>query len=181
MMSKQSCVVSVVFMLLSGFVWLSITEAEQGTVASAEVANSIGPALINAYTYVPVQPNPPNHLWLDEGNGRVQFLMFDKAVSDPSAKLLFVGQGVKGRFCVESQPDGGRTGFNHFHRTNTPSTGDTSMHGAKGEEGYWLKHVAVAEFDDEPKGEHAGHGGKTHYKPGQVEHTPQPTTPKCKK
>ena len=40
------------------------------------------------------------------------------------------------------------------------------MHGAKGEEGYWLKHVAVAEFDDEPKGEHAGHGGNTHYKPG---------------
>ena len=55
------------------------------------------------------------------------------------------------------------------------------MHGAKGEEGYWLKHVAVAEFDDEPKGEHAGHGGKTHYKPGQVENTPQPTTPKCNK
>ena len=54
------------------------------------------------------------------------------------------------------------------------------MHGAKGEEGYWLKHVAVAEFDDEHKGEHAGHGGKTHYKPGQVEDTPQPTTPKCK-
>ena len=37
----------------------------------------------------------------------------------------------------------------------------------------------VAEFDDEPKGEHAGHG-KTHYKPGQVENNPQPTTPKCK-
>jgi hypothetical protein len=120
-------------------------------------------------------------VWLDEGNGRVQFLMFDKALSDPSAKLLFVGQGIKGTFCIESQPDGGKTGFNHFHRTNTPATGDTSMHGAKGEEGYWLKHVAVAEFDDEPKGEHASHGGKTHYKPGQVENTPQPTTPKCKK
>ena len=55
------------------------------------------------------------------------------------------------------------------------------MHGAKGEEGYWLKHVAVAEFDAEHKGEHAGHGGgKTHYKPGDVEDLPQPTTPKCK-
>ena len=101
-------------------------------------------------------------------------MMFDKPVSDPTAKLLFVGQGIKGRFCVESQPDGGKTGFNHFHRTHTPSSGDMSMHGAKGEEGYWLKHVAVAEFDDEPKGEHAGHGGKTHYKPGQVEQRPSP-------
>ena len=180
-MSKQCCLVSVLFTTLVLFACLSISEAEQGTAASPEVANSIGPSLLNAYTYVPVKPNPPNHLWLDEGNGRVQFLMFDKAVSDPSAKLLFVGQGVKGTFCVESQPDGGKTGFNHFHRTNTPASGDTSMHGAKGEEGYWLKHVAVAEFDDEPKGEHAGHGGKTQYKPGQVENTPQPTTPKCQK
>jgi hypothetical protein len=97
----------------------------------------------------------------------------------PMIRLRF-GQGIKGRCCAESQPDHGKTGFTHFHRTTTPATGDTSMHGAKGEEGYWLKHVAVAEFDMEYKGEHAGHGGgKTHYKPGEVEDSPQPTTPKC--
>jgi hypothetical protein len=180
-MSKKSCLVSVLLLCLSGFAWLSASEAQDGTAASPEVASNIGHAILKAYTFVPVHPNPPNHVWLDEGNGRVQFLMFDKAVSDPSAKLLFVGQGIKGTFCVESQPDGGKSGFNHFHRTNTPATGYTSMHGAQGEEGYWLKHVAVSEFDDEPKGEHAGHGGKTHYKPGQVENTPQPTTPKCKR
>ena len=180
-MCKKISVLTALLIGLTGIAWFSAVRAEEGTASSAEVANSIGPALLKAYSFVPVNPNPPNHVWLDEGNGRVQFLMFDKAVSDPSAKLLFVGQGVKGTFCVESQPDGGKTGFNHFHRTNTPSTGDTSMHGAKGEEGYWLKHVAVAEFDDEPKGEHAGHGGKTHYKPGQVESAAQPTTPKCKK
>jgi hypothetical protein len=106
-------------------------------------------------------------------------MMFDKSVSDPTAKLLFVGQGIKGRFCAESQPDGGKSGFNHFHRINTPATGDTSMHGAKGEEGYWMKHVAVGDFDMEPQGEHAGHGGKTHFKPGEVENLPQPPTPKC--
>jgi hypothetical protein len=174
----------VMIVLLAGFLasaWLSISYAEEGTAPSPEVANSIGPALIKVYTFVPVHPNPPNHLWLDEGNGRVQFMMFDKPVSDPTAALQWVGQGVKGRFCAESQPDGGKTGFKHFHRTNTPATGDTSMHGAKGEEGYWLKHVAVAEFDVTPHGEHAGHGGKTHYKPGEVEDLPQPTTPKCKK
>ena len=56
---------------------------------------------------------------MDEGNERVQFMMFDKPVSDPTAVLLSVGQGIKGRFCAESQPDGGETGFNHFHRINT--------------------------------------------------------------
>jgi hypothetical protein len=180
-MATKICVAILALIGLLGVAWFSTSHAGEETAASPEVASSIGSAILKAYTFVPVQPNPPNHVWLDEGNGRVQFLMFDKAVSDPSAKLLFVGQGVKGTFCIESQPDRGKTGFNHFHRTNTPATGDTSMHGAKGEEGYWLKHVAVAEFDDEPKGEHAGHGGKTHYKPGQVENTPQPTTPKCKK
>jgi hypothetical protein len=115
----------------------------------------IGPALAKTYTYCQCSLTRPT-ICGDEGNGRVQFMMFDKPVSDPTAKLLFVGQGVKGRFCVESQPDDGKTGFNHFHRVNTPATGDTSMHGAKGEEGYWMKHVAVAEFDMEPDGEHGG-------------------------
>jgi hypothetical protein len=179
-MHAKIWITSVMLVGLLGNVWFNSSYAGEGTAPSPEVANTIGSVLIKAYTFEPIRPNPPNHLWLDEGNGRVQFMMFDKPVSDPTAKLLFVGQGIKGQFCVESQPDGGKTGFNHFHRTNTPASGDTSMHGAKGEAGYWLKHVAVAEFDDEHKGEHAGHGGgKTHYKPGEVENTPQPTTPKC--
>ncbi|HEX7766329.1 MAG TPA: hypothetical protein VF443_06410 [Nitrospira sp.] len=174
-------VMNVMLMGLLGSVWFSSSYAGEGTDPSPEVAKSIGSVLLKAYTFEPVHPNPPNHLWLDEGHGRVQFLMFDKPVSDPTAVLQWVGQGIKGRFCVESQPDRGKTGFSHFHRTNTPTTGDTSMHGAKGEEGYWLKHVAVAELDLEQKGEHTGHGGgKTHYKPGEVEDMPQPKTPKCK-
>lgn len=161
-------------------IWAGSGWAGETSGLSPEAAKNIGPVIAQAYTFEPVHPNPPNHLWLDEGNGRVQFMMFDKPVSDPTAKLLFVGQGIKGQFCIESQPEGGKTGFTHFHRTNTPASGDTSMHGAQGEPGYWLKHVAVAEFDDEPQGEHARHGGgKTHYKPGEVENTPQPTTPTC--
>jgi len=163
-----------------GGLLFSSSYALEGTAPSPEAARNIGSVLLKSYTFEPVHPNPPNHVWLDEGDGRVQFMMFDKPVSDPAAQLQWVGQGVKGRFCAESQPDQGKTGFTHFHRTNTPATGDTSMHGAKGEEGYWLKHVAVAEFDMEYKGEHAGHGeGKKHYKPGETENSPQPTTPKC--
>ncbi len=179
-MSSKIVIISIVLIGLLASISFNTSNAGEGTVASPEAANNIGAILIKAYTYEPVHPNPPNHLWLDEGNGRVQFMMFDKPVSDPTAVLQWVGQGIKGRFCTDSQPDHGRTGFTHFHRTNTPATGDTSMHGAKGEEGYWLKHVAVAEFDVAPHGEHAAHGGKTHYKPGEVEALPQPTTPKCK-
>ena len=178
-MHTKIWITSVILVGLLGNVWFSSSYAGEGTAPSPEAAKNIGPVLVKAYTFEAVHPNPPDHLWLDEGNGRVQFMMFDKPVSDPTAQLLFVGQGIKGRFCAESQPDRGKTGFNHFHRINTPATGDTSMHGAKGEEGYWLKHVAVREFDFEPKGEHAGHGGNLHYKPGTVQDVPQPPTPKC--
>jgi hypothetical protein len=121
--------------------------------------------------------------WFKDPRSRVALFgdLATETLSHVSSHHLFKGAVFKsGTFCLESQPDGRKSGYNHFHRTNTPATGDTSMHGAKGEEGYWLKHVAVAEFDDEPKGEHAGHGEKTHYKPGQIENMPQPTTPKCK-
>ncbi|HET9605456.1 MAG TPA: hypothetical protein VFO87_00285, partial [Nitrospira sp.] len=131
-MSKTSSFVNVVLSGLLGLAWFSTVHAGEGTTASPEAANNIGTVLVKAYTFEPVHPNPPNHLWLDEGNGRVQFMMFDKSLNDPTAKLLFVGQGINGRFCVESQPDGGKTGFTHFHRTHTPSSGDMSMHGAKG-------------------------------------------------
>lgn len=47
---------------------------------------------------------------------------------------------------------------------------DASMSGPKGEEGYWLKHVAVGEFEME----------KIHFKLGTVLDMPQPPTPKCK-
>ncbi len=159
--------------------WASRGLAKETTAPAPEAAKSMGTALLNAYRFEAVHPNLPDHVWLDEGNGRVQFFMFDRPVTDPSARLLFVGQGIKGRFCAESQPDGGKSGFNHFHRLNTPATGDTSMHGAKGEEGYWLKHVAVSEFEFEPPEEHGVQGGKAHFKPGMVENSPQPPAPKC--
>ncbi len=173
-------VMSVILVSFLGSVWFSTSHAGEGTVPSPDAAKNSGLVLVKAYTFEPIHPASPDHLWLDEGNGRVQFMMFDKPVSDPTAKLLFVGQGIKGRFCAESQPDGGKTGFNHFHRLNTPASGDTSMHGPKGEEGYWLKHVAVADFEMGSTGEHGAHGGGMHYKPGTVQDVPQPPTPNCK-
>lgn len=77
------------------------SHAGEGMAPSPQAAKNIVPVLIQAYTLKPVYPNPPNHLWLDEGDGRVRFM--------------------------------------------------------NGEEGYWLKHVAVAEFDMEHQGEHETH------------------------
>src|SRR5215813_4762734 len=102
-MSTKIWVKSVILVGFLGGVFVSSSYAEERTSPSPEVITNIGTSIAKAYTFVPVHPNPPNHLWLDEGDGRVQFLMFDKAVSDPSAQLIFVGQGVKGTFCVESQ------------------------------------------------------------------------------
>ena len=159
-----------IVMLGFGSAWFNSSYAGVGTAPASEAITNIGAALVKAYTYEPVHPNPPDHLWLDEGNGRVLFLMFDKPVSDSTAVLQFVGEGIKGRFCVESQPDRGKTGYNHFHRSHTPATGDTSMSGPKGEEGYWLKHVAVGNFEVQ----------HSHHHPGTVRDTPQPLTPTCK-
>jgi hypothetical protein len=177
MSTKISIMILIVMGSLGG-VWLSSSHAGDAQVPAPEAVQNIGQALAEAYTFKPVHPNLPDHLFLDEGNGRVLFMMFSKPVSDPTARLLFVGEAIKGRFCAESQPDGGKTGYNHFHRTNTPP-GDTSMSGPKGGEGYWFKHVAVTEFDMAPHEEHGAHGGETHYKPGTVQDVPQPPTPKC--
>jgi hypothetical protein len=55
-MSKKSCLVSVLLLCLSGFAWLSASEAQDGTAASPEVASNIGHAILKAYTFVPVHP-----------------------------------------------------------------------------------------------------------------------------
>lgn len=120
-------------------------------VPSTEALKNVGPTLGKVYTFEPFHPAMPDHLWMDAGNGRGVFLHFNKPVSDPTAMVIFTGEGVKGRFCAEDQPDGGKTGFVHFHRSHTPE-GEKGMaahgHGGKSaEEGYWLKHVAVGEFD----------------------------------
>jgi hypothetical protein len=166
-MSTKHCVMIV--MLGFSSAWFSGSYAGEGKAPSPEAVTNIGAVLAKAYTHEPVHPNPPDHLWLDEGDGRVLFMMFDKPASEPTAVLQFVGEGIKGRFCLESQPDRGKTGYNHFHRSHTPATGDTSMSGPKGEEGYWLKHVSVGNFEVQHQ----------HHHPGTVRDVPQPPTPKC--
>ncbi len=151
-MLNKPLVIATILGLLIGWGWLNGGIASEGKKApAAEALKNVGPTLARTYTFEPFHPAMPDHLWMNAGNGRGVFLHFNKPVSDPTAMVIFVGEGVKGRFCAEDQPDGGKTGFVHFHRAHTPE-GETGMaahgHGGKtAEEGYWLKHIAVGEFD----------------------------------
>ncbi len=69
-MYTRSWVMSVMLLGLLGNVWFSSSRAGEGTAASSDAVKNIDPVLVKAYTFEPVHPNPPDHLWLDEGNGR---------------------------------------------------------------------------------------------------------------
>ncbi|WP_447979972.1 hypothetical protein [Candidatus Nitrospira bockiana] len=151
-MSGKMFAISSLSALLIGCAWLTSGTAGEAKKAPApEALNNVGPTLAKTYTFEPFHPGMPDHLWLDAGHGRAVFLHFNKPVTDPTATVIFVGEGIKGRNCAEDQPDGGKTGFVHFHRSHTPEGEhgpEAHGHGGqKGEEGYWLKHVAVGEFD----------------------------------
>lgn len=94
----------------------------------------------------PFDPPLPEHLFLDVGDGRILFLHYDKPVTDPNKKVIYFGEGIRGRFFAEEQPDGGKSGFVHFHRFKAPTV-DAGHGGPPGADGYWLRHVAVADFE----------------------------------
>jgi hypothetical protein len=76
------------------------------------------------------------------GNGTFLFLHFDKPLPE-ATKIIYTGWAVRGRWCAEAQP----SGFTHFHRTAKVAAWDAGHGGATpGEEGLWLKHIAVERF-----------------------------------
>jgi len=92
----------------------------------------------------PFEPALPDHLWVDIGQGRALFLHYDRPVDEPGAELIYVGDGIRGRFTAEDQPD--TPGYVHFHQFRADSV-DEGHGGAPGAEGYWLRHVAVREME----------------------------------
>lgn len=158
-------------------VWLVVLAAwgRGGTAEGAgevpkETLEAIGPQLAAVFTSEPFQPAMPDHLWMKADPDNVAFLHFAKPLGEKENKLIFIGEGIKGRFCAEDQPAGGKTGFVHFHASSVAKGHEHGHGGDKGQEGYWLRHVAVDEFDMM----------KMHFKPG-VAHNFMPTPPpKCK-
>ncbi len=132
-----------------------VVGTKSGSVSS-EALRDVGVAIANMAmgcatecgleTFEPIQPILPDHLWIKGSADYVLFVHFDKGRHVKSAKVLFVGDGVRGRFCAEDQPDGGETGYVHFHRTHTPP-GMMSHGGEPGVEGWWLRHVSVGHFE----------------------------------
>lgn len=173
-MFSKPFIIATVSGIVIGLAWLSGGIAGEGKKGpAAEALKNVGPTLSKVYNFEPFHPAMPDHLWMDAGTGRGIFLHFNKPVSDPKAMLIFVGEGIKGRFCAEDQPDGGKTGFVHFHRSHTPDTAKgEAAHGHGGntaEEGYWLKHIAVGEFDMMGM----------HFKPGTAMNFMPTPAPKC--
>ena len=110
---------------------------------SRATAATVGEQMVRGFSQEsPFDPDAPDHLWLDNGDGTYLFLHFDKPLPE-ATKIIYTGWAVKGRWCAEDQP----RGFTHFHRTAKVAKWDAGHGGSKaGEEGYWLKHVAVESF-----------------------------------
>lgn len=71
------------------------------------------------------------------------FLQFDNPDPIQATALRYVGIGVKGVFCAETQPD---RSFTHFHRYEADEY-KNGHGGDPGAEGYWLSWVAVDSFE----------------------------------
>ncbi len=145
--------------------------AEKGSAAVAnEALQHVGPKLAKVFTAQPITPPLRNHLWMDVGDGRFVFMHFNKPVSDPKARVIFIGDAVKGGFCAEDQPEQGKTGYVHFHRTAKPAGAKHGHGGFAGEEGLWLRHIALGDFTMK----------KRHFTPGIAHNfmgTPPPFCP----
>lgn len=76
-----------------------------------ETLEAIGPQLALSFNAEPFAPSMPDHLWMKGDPDKVLFLHFAKPVSERENKLIFIGDGIKGRFCSENQPAGGKTGL----------------------------------------------------------------------
>jgi len=70
------------------------------------------------------------------------FVQFDRPRAADSSGVAYLGVGVKGTFCSESEPDSAGGSFPVFHRAVFPAW-PAGFGGRAGDEGYWLSYLAV--------------------------------------
>lgn len=134
-------------LIVSSLIGQGVSQAGGTPKASDQTLHSIGEKAGHVFRFEPFDPPMKNHLWMKTGSDTASFFHFTKTVSETGNKILFMGDAIKGRFCVENQPEGGKTGFVHFHSV-VKADGHKHGHGGqKGQEGYWLRHIALGEFD----------------------------------
>lgn len=88
----------------------------------------------------------PGHVFKFVSPETFIFLHFAEAEPEDFANLLYVGTGVKGVACAETQPDADEGAFTHFHKYSSP-TWEGGHGGPAGAEGYWFTHIAVDTFE----------------------------------
>jgi len=107
----------------------------------------------SGFDYRPTDPHLPTHMYKKvDTDGEFVFLHFDKPV-DQATMVRYTGNGVPGKFCIEDQKEIEKKygdGFTHFHKKKVnkdDATPEDGHGGSGGEDGFWFRHVALAEFD----------------------------------
>ncbi len=115
-----------------------------GAAAAPASIVSVAQAMFRVNPFLGGQVAPRFYVWANKDV--LLFLQFDRPRLDEAKALRYVGIGVRGTFCAETQPGGAKGGFTHFHRLTAPVYAQ-GHGGPPGAEGYWLMWVSVDNFD----------------------------------
>ncbi len=74
------------------------------------------------------------------------FVQFDRPKVANATGVAYLGVGVKGAFCTESQPDSNQGSFRVFHQASA-SSWESGLGGRAGAAGYWLSYLAVDQLN----------------------------------
>jgi plastocyanin len=115
-------------------------EAPHGTEMTPEQLQELT-ALFTDEVLIGGQVPPRISRWVNEEV--FVFLQLDAGDPAEATAVRYIGIGVKGVFCAETQPD---PSFTHFHKYDAPEYAEG--HGSEpGDQGYWLTWVAVTSFE----------------------------------
>jgi hypothetical protein len=135
---------------LAAVLFIGVGPAGAGTAARPAAATSAPSSFVSVGRMFQVNPflggqvAPRFYVWTNRNV--LVFLQFDRPQLAEAKALRYVGIGVRGTFCAETQPGGANGGFTHFHRLTAPAYAQ-GHGGPPGTEGYWLMWVAVDNFD----------------------------------
>ena len=88
----------------------------------------------------PAPPDMPDHLVKMLSDGKILFIHLDGPV-DTAKNILWIGDGIPGKFVKADQP--AEEGYVHFHGMN----GGHGPAVAPETPGFWVRHIAVKEFE----------------------------------
>lgn len=141
-------VIGVVVGFAAGWTLVPRPPPASADLSGAELTPERRTALAAAYADQPFTGGQatPNHIWRILPTGDLDALHLDGATLDASTKILYVVVGVHVMDACDKDVLNLDGGFTHFHKKESLNW-DAGHGGSPGLEGYWLKHIAVSEFD----------------------------------